>query len=268
MGRSPNPSGPSTTANAGHDPLAPALEELLISLADDEFVLGFADSEWTGIAPFLEEDVAMSSLAQDELAHAAHFYGLLANLRGEDPDHLAYDRPPEAFRHCRLLDHPRGDWASAVVRRFLYDTADAIRLEALAASTYRPLAELVGKVRREEVHHVAHARWWLERLARGGGEARVRVERAWAELASDGASVFTPLDGEGALVASGVMAAPMASLAVRWREEIAPLVNALGLEVPPLDHLPRRGRRDHSPAFVGLWESFTSVRRLDPEAVW
>ena len=37
------------------------------SMADDEFVIGFSDSEWTGIAPILEEDVAMSSLAQDEL---------------------------------------------------------------------------------------------------------------------------------------------------------------------------------------------------------
>ena len=47
-----------------------ALEELLLTLADDEFVLGFWDSEWTGIAPQLEEDVAMSSLATDELGHA------------------------------------------------------------------------------------------------------------------------------------------------------------------------------------------------------
>ena len=47
-------------------------------MADDEFVIGFSDSEWTGIAPILEEDVAMSSLAQDELGHAAALYGLSA----------------------------------------------------------------------------------------------------------------------------------------------------------------------------------------------
>ncbi len=46
---------------------ATALGGLLLSMADDEFVIGFSDSEWTGIAPLLEEDVAMSSLAQDEL---------------------------------------------------------------------------------------------------------------------------------------------------------------------------------------------------------
>ena len=51
-------------------------------MADDEFVIGFSDSEWTGIAPLLEEDVAMSSLAQDELGHAAALYGLLGELTG------------------------------------------------------------------------------------------------------------------------------------------------------------------------------------------
>ena len=31
------------------------MNELLLALADDELVLGWRDSEWTGIAPVLEE---------------------------------------------------------------------------------------------------------------------------------------------------------------------------------------------------------------------
>ena len=101
-------------------------------MADDEFVIGFSDSEWTGIAPILEEDVAISSLAQDELGHAAALYGLLAELdRRRDADAIAYDREPDEYRHARLLDHGRGDWAMTIARRYLYDTADAARLEAL-----------------------------------------------------------------------------------------------------------------------------------------
>ena len=72
-----------------------AWRSLLRSMADDEFVIGFCDSEWTGIAPLLEEDVAMSSLAQDELGHAAALYGLLGDLTGTRPDALAYDREPD-----------------------------------------------------------------------------------------------------------------------------------------------------------------------------
>src|SRR4029450_12877506 len=43
-----------------------ALAGLLLAMADDEFVIGFWDSEWTGIAPVLEEDGALGALAQAE----------------------------------------------------------------------------------------------------------------------------------------------------------------------------------------------------------
>ena len=62
-----------------------ALRELLLALADDEFVIGYANSEWTGIAPVLEEDIAFSSLAQDELGHARLLYELLAGYYRQDP---------------------------------------------------------------------------------------------------------------------------------------------------------------------------------------
>src|SRR3989449_4998872 len=153
------------------------LTAVLLSMADDEFVIGFSDSEWTGIAPLLEEDVAMSSLAQDELGHAQALYRLLADVvaDGRDADAIAFDRPPEGYYHARLLDHPRGDWAHTIARRFLYDTADAVRLEALANSSYQPLAELVAKIRREERYHVMHATTWFERLATADGEPRRRL---------------------------------------------------------------------------------------------
>ena len=53
----------STNAAAPAAPPVPGLTDLLLAMADDEFVIGFSDSEWTGIAPLLEEDLAMSSLA-------------------------------------------------------------------------------------------------------------------------------------------------------------------------------------------------------------
>ena len=117
-----------------------ALAELLLSVADDEFVIGFWDSEWTGIAPMLEEDVATSSIAQDEIGHARALYELLATLTGDDADQIAFGREADAYRHAALLDHARGDWAFSVARRYLYETADAVRLEALARSSWEPLA--------------------------------------------------------------------------------------------------------------------------------
>jgi ring-1,2-phenylacetyl-CoA epoxidase subunit PaaC len=249
-----------------------ALAELLLALADDEFVIGFSDSEWTGIAPLLEEDVAMSSLAQDELGHSAAFYGLLGTLFGRDPDALAYDRDADAFRHARLVDHGRGDWATTIARRYLYDTADSIRLEALATSSFRPLADLVGKVRREETYHLLHAEAWLERLARAEGEPRARLLAAWRRLGPDGASVLAPLPSEAVLLEAVLLEAGGLELQARWLARIRPTLDRLGLPDPiacaeSMDpRLARSGPR--SEAFHWLWGEFTSVRRLDPKAVW
>ena len=249
-------------------PPTTALGDLLLAMADDEFVIGFSDSEWTGIAPLLEEDVAMSSLAQDELGHASALYGLLGELTDADPDAIAYDREPDAYRHCRLLDHGRGDWAMTIARRYLYDTADGIRLEALAAGSWRPLAELTGKLIREERYHRMHAGAWLDRLARSDGEGRDRLLAALADLAPDAATVFTPVPDEPGLIDAGILAATSSELDGRWRAEIAPTFDRLGLPMPPPARDPDRGRLDHGEPFRWLWSEFTLVRRSDPGATW
>ena len=244
------------------------LEGLLLAMADDEFVIGYWDSEWTGIAPLLEEDVAMSSIAQDEIGHARAFYSLLGELNGRDPDAIAYDRPPEAFRHCRLVDHPRTDWAFTIARRYLYETADAVRLAALADSTFVPLAGLVAKIRREETYHLAHAEGWLRRLADARPEGRARLLAALSILAPDAATVFTPLAGEAELVAAGILERPSAALADDWRLGLQPSFDELRLPVPGPAADPSTGRTTHGDGFRWLWGEFTAVRRLDPVATW
>jgi ring-1,2-phenylacetyl-CoA epoxidase subunit PaaC len=237
-------------------------------MADDEFVIGFSDSEWTGIAPQLEEDVAISSLAQDEIGHAAALYGLLGGLTGEDPDAIAYDREPAAYRHCRLLDHGRGDWAMTIARRYLYDTSDGIRLEALAGGSWAPLADLVGKLVREERYHQMHMSVWLDRLARGGDESRSRLLAALTTLGPDAATVFAPLPDGAALVDARILAASMGELEGRWRATIEPTFATLGLPMPPPARDPGRGRLDHGEAFSWLWHEFNTVRAAEPGVTW
>lgn len=244
------------------------LVELLRSLADDEFVIGFSDSEWTGIGPLLEEDIAMSSISQDELGHAAAFFDLLGGLTGQDRDVLAYDREPEAYRHARLLDHGRGEWAMTIARRYLYESADAVRLDALVDGIWAPLADLVGKVRREERYHRMHIETWMDRLARTDGEPRDRLVTALHTLGPDAGTVFTPLTGETTLVASGLMAGSMAEQERSWREAIQPTLHRLDLPIPPPTRDPARGRLDHGEAFRWLHGEFTAVRRSDPGATW
>jgi ring-1,2-phenylacetyl-CoA epoxidase subunit PaaC len=142
-----------------------ARAELLLPIADDELVIGWRSSEWTGIAPFLEEDVAFSSIAQNEIGHARALYELVASELGTTADELAFDRSPEEYRCSRLVElRLVPDWARTVARHYLYETADAKRLEELKASDDAEVAGLAAKIDREEVYHRMHAQMWFDRL--------------------------------------------------------------------------------------------------------
>src|SRR5947209_18513283 len=146
----------------------------LLQLADDELVIGWRDSEWTGIAPMLEEDVAFSSIAQNEIGHARAVYQLLT----DDPDALAFDRAPGEYRCAPLVELRLLDWAHTIARRWLYETADEIRIAALKDDADPGVAGLAAKIDREEIYHRMHAAMWHDRL-RDTPQFRDAVGELW-----------------------------------------------------------------------------------------
>jgi ring-1,2-phenylacetyl-CoA epoxidase subunit PaaC len=263
------PSAPSgATLSQPIDPAGrDALAELLLSVADDEFVIGFWDSEWTGIAPMLEEDVATSSIAQDELGHARALYELLAGLTDDDADRIAFGREPDAYRHAALLNHGRGDWAFSVARRWLYESADAVRLEALARSSWVPLAQLATKMRREETYHRLHADAWLRRLADAAPDVNDRLSAALTRLWADAQEVFAPLAAEEELVRAGYLPEPMRAMHVAWQGAVLPVLalitGAMPKAIPSID-----GRTRRTEEFAWLHGQFTMVARSEEGASW
>src|SRR5437763_9236872 len=136
----------------------------ILEIADDELFLGWRESEWTGIAPMLEEDVAFSSIAQNEIGHGRALYQLLVGEDG-DADALAFDRPLEEYRCAPLVELRLLDWAHTIARRWLYEQADELRISALMQDDDARVAGLAAKINREEAYHRMHAELWRERLA-------------------------------------------------------------------------------------------------------
>jgi ring-1,2-phenylacetyl-CoA epoxidase subunit PaaC len=256
-----------------------ALERYVMAMADDELVIGYRDTEWTGAAPLLEEDLAFSSIGVDEVGHARTCYALLHDLTGQAIDYRA--RRPDEYRHAHLLElaaapryEPSGEhranrgWAFAIVRQWFYDEFDALRLESLAASAWQPLAQAVEKVRREEKYHLLHTRTWLERLA-DSTATQPRLVAALRECCADASGMFEPVDGEATLVEQGVVACTSAELRSRWQSEIAARLAAFAFTLPRLGAGGLGGRRgEHGPEWAQLWDEMTSVYRLDPAATW
>ncbi len=252
------------------------LVDLLLSLGDDEFILGYWDSEWTGVAPMLEEDVACSSIAQDEIGHARLFYQQVEALTGTPIDQLAYGRQPNEYRQVQLVDYARGDWAFTIARQFLYDTADAIKLASLRTSAYTPLAQDIVKIEREETYHQMHVHVWLQRLANGTAEGRQRLESALERLWPDALSMFERFPGEDALLHAGILTVPSEELQQQWLASIAPTFERFHLPFPgqgpvyqPTITASVGGRTgQHNEDFHALWKQMTMVYRLEPQAQW
>jgi ring-1,2-phenylacetyl-CoA epoxidase subunit PaaC len=211
----------------------------LLQLADDELVLGWRNSEWTGIAPFLEEDVAFSSIAQTEIGHARAWYELAAKELGTDADSLAFDRDPDEYLCAPLVEmRMADDWARTIARHWLYESADAVRIAELKESGDPEVAGLAEKIDREEAYHRMHAEMWAERLA---------DEPAFTEAVD----ALWPL-----------------TAALLRADQRGTLATAVGRDVPSNSLLLEHERGQASDAFRTLWEEMTMVRRSVPGASW
>ena len=204
--------------------------ELLLALADDELVIGHNHSHWTGVAPHIEEDLAFSSIAQDEIGHAVVWYGLAAELTRTDPDALGLGRQPDGYRNAILVERPNRDWGYTIARHYLYDTAEDVRLATLAESSDRAVASATGALRREERYHLMHARLWLDRLGTGPIEARGKLVDGLIAALAEAPGLFETLAGEDELLADGILPASHADQQARWLDVVAADLQALGLE--------------------------------------
>lgn len=248
-----------------------AVKDLLFRLADDKLIMGHRSSEWIGIGPILEEDIAFASMAQDEIGHAQSYYQLLHDMGEANPDTLAFGRDLAAFRCCHLVEYPIGDYAFSLMRHFFFEMADAVRLKHLSRSSYQPLAQLATKIAREEKYHQLHARSFVQQLSRGGEEARLRMQAALDEVYPMAFGLFEPTVFSVQLAAAGVQ--PLEDdLMKEWRTQVEPFLSSTcGLRLPDVkDFIEHFGGRSghHTEHLLPLLREMTEVYEIDPAAKW
>lgn len=255
--------------------MKPELNESLIrkltALADDELILSHRNSEWTGHAPILEEDIALANIAQDELGHAGLWFELRKALDGSDPDRLVFFRDAPEYRNVQLVELPRGDWAFTMLRQYLFDAYEHVLLEQLTKSTYTPVRETAQKIRKEERFHLQHTHLWVERLGQGTAESNRRLQGALDELWPYAQQLFEALPGEDLLVHEGMTPDPQ-RVKRAWLELVLPhLAQAevqVPVQVPAHETRPAHSREEHTEHLSVLLDEMQEVARLEPEAVW
>ncbi|MEG9297561.1 1,2-phenylacetyl-CoA epoxidase subunit PaaC [Mangrovibacillus sp. Mu-81] len=256
-----------------------ALLNLLYQLADDDFILAYRGSEWLGLAPHIEEDVAFSSINQDTMGHAAMYYQLLEDLGEGNQDSLAHARPSNERRNAILLEEvngpgdyltePRYDWAFAVVRHYFYSVAKKVRVDSLKTSSYEPLAQLAVKINTELYYHLLHWKTWFLQLVNAGGEASIRMREAMDRVMDEFQGVLT-LGPSGKEMAVMGLIEGEENLIKRWELALQPVYQSVNLAFPPKISMKKGDGRNgkHTADLDGALSTLSEVYNSDPAATW
>jgi ring-1,2-phenylacetyl-CoA epoxidase subunit PaaC len=257
-----------------------AIKELLLQLADDDFIHSYRGAEWLGLAPHIEEDVASASISQDTMGHAAIYYKLLDELGEGDADKLAHDRPAKERRNAIILELVNGpghymkdpdyDWAFAVVRNYFYTQAKAIKVQSLHSCSYEPLAEVAQKVQMELYYHLMHWKtWFVQLLGSGHLEAISRMKAAIGKTMPDFAGVFSLGQYGEEMVELGLIEGE-ADLQKKWIEAITPIFESVGLATTIEIGMARGDGRNgqHTEDLEKALETLSEVYATDKAASW
>lgn len=247
------------------DPFSdPYVREFILGFADDEHLMGQQHTEWIGAAPFLEEDLAMASIGQDELGHAAHLYALLAGDDDQAIDELAFGRGATDYRSCHLVEYTTTNWAEQLVRHFLYDAAEELRWQLFERSSDVRLRELATFVAREESFHRRHADGLLSVLLQTA-KPRREVYAALQTLLPLALGLFEPVAGEAAAIEAGIVSGSFNDQLPAWSERVTRVFAKAQWDV---EAVTQQARTQRSVWFDPLMSRMREVIELDPEAVW
>lgn len=247
-----------------------AIKELLYKMADDLLIIGHRNSEWTGLGPILEEDIAFSSMAQDKIGQSQTLFQLLHELGEQEPDTVAFTRNANQFHNAQFVELPNGDYDFSLMRHFLYDVADQLRFEMLANSSYEPLAKVARKIKGELKYHVFHANTWIVKLGCANEESKARMQTALNDAWNYALGLFEEGAFENDLKKESVFAGEVA-LKQLWLETITPTLTKATLTIPHENTWePKLGGRKgiHTEHLEPLVEEMSEVFRVDPSAEW
>ena len=255
--------------------------DYLLQLADNALVLGQRNAEWCGHGPVLEEDIAMANISLDLIGQSRLLYQHAAASMGGDATEntLAYFRDANQFRNYTMLELPHHgplaanvaadrDYATTIVRNFLYSSLMLLLWDALQASQDSQLAAIAAKSVKETRYHLRHARDWLVRLGDGTDESHARTQSAVDHLMPYTQEFWTVSQAEAEAVSTGAGVAT-SELRDAWDLQVDEALAEATLRRPqPGGHVPRGKEGLHSDHLGYVLAEMQSLARQHPGAQW
>jgi ring-1,2-phenylacetyl-CoA epoxidase subunit PaaC len=160
------------------------LFEFACRMGDNALVLGHRVSEWCGVAPVLEEDIALANVALDMIGQTQLWLGLAAEIEGgdRDADALAFRRDVWDFRNLLIVEQPNRDFGHTMMRQFLFDAWHFEMLSALKGSNHPQISAIAEKSLKEVTYHLERSTDTVIALGDGTTESHSRMQAALDRL--------------------------------------------------------------------------------------
>ncbi len=244
--------------------------DYLLRLGDNALILGQRLGEWCGHAAELEEDIAMTNVALDQIGQARELLAYAGELEGHDrtEDDLAFLREEKAYRNLLLLEQPNEDFAYTIVRQFLFDAFNFELYSKLVASADERLAAIAAKSLKEVTYHVRHSSEWVVRLGDGTTESHEKIQTALDDLWMYTGELFAMDDVDAAMIKAGI-GVDLAELKPRWDTRVDEVLGQATLERPADGWMQSGGKTGtHSEHMGFLLAEMQYMQRAYPGATW
>lgn len=232
------------------------LFDRVLGYADDALVTAQRLGEWCSRAPEMEEDVALTNIALDQLGTARLLLTYAGELEGNgrDEDDFAYLRGDRDFRNVLLVELDNGDFAVTMGKLLFLSAYQKALYDRLSTSDEDArLAAIAAKARKESAYHLDHSAMWTVRLGDGTDESHRRMQDAVDHLWPYTAELFeTEPD-----------------LRPTWLATVQGVLSRATLTCPADGWAPGSGRAGvHTEALSYLLAEMQVLHRAHPGARW
>ena len=247
------------------------LFQYLLRLGDNALVLGHRVSEWCGVAPAIEEDIALANTALDLIGQTQMWLGYAAEVegKGRDADALAFRRDVWDFRNLLLVEQTNDDFGKTLMRQFLFDAFNFLNLQALINSKDIRIAEIAAKSAKEAAYHLERSRETVIALGDGTEESNKRMQTALDRLWPFAGEMFMVDDVDTAMLQANI-APDLTALRVDWDTIVKPVFNAAMLTIPDSDFAHQGGKsgKRHTEHLGHMLATMQFLPRAYPDATW
>lgn len=229
--------------------------------ADDLFLFGHQAARWITDYVDLEESMAMGSIAQEALAHAATIWKHLGKSDTQR-DWLIYQRPVEHWNNASISvwSRNRDDFLWTVCRGYLGTSAFSAVLDALVDSG-DPGFEQTRVVMEAEQHlHVAHFERWMSLMAEDPA-ARTSLEATLSALMPQAFELFG-IPAHADLATSNRSSLDLWEISEAWAETISSDLAGQSVDLPAISPKPQIRSNDLA-GLAAILESVRSVRSAE-----